>query len=84
LIPTPGHTPGHLSAILDLPTSGQVILAADAINRASEPDEGFADAADPAAAQTSAARLLGLPGLLIYGHDPGQWPTLRKAPAFYD
>jgi N-acyl homoserine lactone hydrolase len=84
LIPTPGHTPGHLSAILDLPNSGPVILAADAINRASEPDEGFADAEDPASAKTSANRLLSLPGLLIYGHDPAQWPVLRKAPAVYD
>ena len=86
LIPTPGHTPGHLSAVLDLPESGRVILAADAINRASEPAERFADAADPAAAQASAARLLALGGpdaLLIYGHEPAQWPTLRKAPAFY-
>jgi N-acyl homoserine lactone hydrolase len=84
LIPTPGHTPGHLSALLDLPNTGRVILAADAINRASEPAEHFADAEDPATAKTSADRLLALPGLLIYGHDPAQWPTLRKAPAFYD
>lgn len=84
LIPTPGHTPGHLSALLDLPNTGAVILAADAINRASEPAEHFADAVDPAAAQASADRLLALPGLLIYGHDPAQWPTLRKAPASYD
>jgi glyoxylase-like metal-dependent hydrolase (beta-lactamase superfamily II) len=62
-----------------------VILAGDAINRASEPDEGFADAEDPKAAQASAARLLSLaPGaLVIYGHDPAQWATLRKAPAAY-
>ena len=84
LIPTPGHTPGHLSALLDLPNTGAVILAADAINRASEPAEHFADAVDPAAAQASADRLLALPGLLIYGHDPAQWLTLRKAPASYD
>lgn len=85
LIPTPGHTPGHLSAILDLPQTGRVILAADAINRASEPGEGFADARDPAGAQASAARLVALApkALLIWGHDPAQWPTLRKAPSFY-
>jgi N-acyl homoserine lactone hydrolase len=86
LVPTPGHTPGHLSAILELPETGPVILAADAVNRASEPDEGFADASDPVAAKASADRLLALGGpesLLIYGHDPAQWPTLRKAPAFY-
>jgi N-acyl homoserine lactone hydrolase len=84
LIPTPGHTPGHLSALLTLPNTGPVILAADAINRACEPAEHFADAQDPVASQTSADRLLAKPGLLIYGHDPAQWPTLRKAPAFYD
>lgn len=86
LIPTPGHTPGHLSAVLDLPNTGRVILAADAINRASEPAENFADARDPAAARASADRLLALSGgaLLIYGHDPAQWPALRKAPGFFD
>ena len=86
LIPTPGHTPGHLSAILDLPDTGPVILAADAINRASEPAEGFPDAEDPEAARASADRLLSLApeALLIYGHDPAQWTTLRKAPAFLD
>lgn len=83
LLPTPGHTPGHLSALLTLPKTGPVILAADAINRASEPDEGFADAVDPTTAGISAIRLLAEPGLLIYGHDPAQWPDLRKAPAFY-
>lgn len=83
LIPTPGHTAGHLSALLTLPDSRHVILAADAINRASEPGEGFPDADDPVAAKISADRLLSLapPGaLLIYGHDPSQWPTLPKAP----
>ncbi|WP_309667681.1 N-acyl homoserine lactonase family protein [Tabrizicola sp.] len=86
LIPTPGHTPGHLSVRVALPETGPVILAIDAINRASEPAEGFADAADPVAAQASAARLFGLAadgGLLIFGHDPAQWPGLRKAPAFF-
>lgn len=87
LVPTPGHTAGHLSAILDLQGTGRVILAADAINRASEPDEGFPDADDPVAARASAQRLLALGGqaaMLIHGHDPAQWQTLRKAPAAYD
>jgi N-acyl homoserine lactone hydrolase len=86
LIPTPGHTAGHLSAILDLPQTGTVILFADAINRASEPAEGFPDADDPVTAEASADRLLSLASgaFLIYGHDPAQWPELRKAPACYD
>jgi N-acyl homoserine lactone hydrolase len=86
LIPTPGHTPGHLSALVTLPETGRVILAADAINRASEPAEAFADAEDPVAARTSAARLLALQAegaRLFYGHEPTQWPGLCKAPAYY-
>jgi N-acyl homoserine lactone hydrolase len=86
LIPTSGHTAGHLSALLDLPGGRRVLLAADAINRASEPDEGFADAEDPAAAERSARRLLSLGGpdaTLIYGHEPSQWPLLPKAPEPY-
>ena len=84
LLPTPGHTPGHLSALVTLPQTGRVIIAADAINRASEPAENFTDADDPVAARISADRLLAMqPDLLIYGHDPAQWPALRKAPASY-
>lgn len=88
VLATPGHTPGHVSLQLDLPRTGTMILAGDAINRASEPAEGYPDATDPVTASASGARLLDLArrtgGQLIYGHDPAQWPDLRKAPAFYD
>ena len=84
LIPTPGHTPGHMSAHLVLPDGRQVILAADAINRISEPDEGFADAKDPARAMESFHRLGALfkatGATMIYGHEPSQWSGLPKAP----
>jgi N-acyl homoserine lactone hydrolase len=87
LIPTPGHTAGHLSAHLTLPDGRQVILAADAINRISEPDEGFADAKDPARAMQSFHRLDALArqtgAAMIYGHEPSQWPGLPKAPLPY-
>ena len=79
LIPTPGHTPGHLSALATLP-GGSVLLAADAMNRASEPAEGFPDAMDPATAARSAAKLMQLArdagAEVIYGHDPEQGATL--------
>ncbi|MFO1202087.1 MAG: N-acyl homoserine lactonase family protein [Tabrizicola sp.] len=83
LIPTPGHTAGHLSALVTLPDERSIILAADAINRASEPSEGFSDADDPEAARVSANYLLSLAppeALLLYGHEPAQWPVLPKAP----
>ncbi len=84
-LPTPGHTPGHLSLLVTLPSGQLVILAADAINRASEPDEGYSDAMDRVVAASSGQRLLTLQArhtaALIYGHDPVQWPGLPKAPA---
>jgi N-acyl homoserine lactone hydrolase len=84
LLPTPGHTPGHLSALVRLPDGRAVVLAADAINRISEPDEHFADAADPVQAMASFRRLTALAAgagaTIIYGHEPSQWPGLRKAP----
>jgi N-acyl homoserine lactone hydrolase len=87
LLATPGHSPGHLSVLLRLPETGAVLLTGDAICRASEPDEGYAGAWDEAQAVASAARLLAIAdrerATIIYGHDPAQWPTLRKAPAFY-
>jgi len=83
LIPTPGHTPGHLSVLVTLP-QGPVILTGDAINRESEPGEGFPDAMDAVSAARSAAHLHALrdrlEAALIWGHDPAQWATLPKAP----
>lgn len=83
LIPTPGHTPGHLSLLITIADT-TLILAADAINRQSEPAEGFPDAMDPKRAAHSAARLFALQTLhaarMIYGHDPAQWRDLPKAP----
>jgi N-acyl homoserine lactone hydrolase len=84
LIPTPGHTLGHLSVLITLPGGRAFLLAADAINRISEPAEGFADAKDPALAMASfrrldqAARDTGAE--MIYGHEPTQWQHLPKAP----
>lgn len=84
LVPTPGHTAGHLSLLLTRPDGGRVILAGDALNRASEPAEGYPGAWDARAAAESGARLLALArdtgAVLVYGHDPDQWPTLPKAP----
>ncbi len=84
LIPTPGHTIGHLSALITLPGGRAFLLAADAINRISEPAEGFADARDPALALASFHRLAALArdrgAEIIYGHEPTQWPRLPKAP----
>ena len=74
---TPGHAPGQLSLMLDLPDSGPVLLTGDAISRATEPEEGFAGSWDVEQAQANGKRLLALAAekeaKLIYGHDPAQW-----------
>ncbi len=87
VLSTPGHSPGHLSLLLHLPETGAVLIAGDAISRPTEVEEGFRTAWDPPRARASAERLLAMAerqrALIIYGHDPAQWPGLRKAPAFY-
>lgn len=87
ILSTPGHSPGHLSLLLELPEAGAVLLTGDAINRASEPFEGFAGAWNEGQAEASAKRLIDLAlerqAWIVYGHDPAQWATLKKAPAFY-
>lgn len=83
----PGHVPGQLSLLVDLPETGPVLLTGDAISRPAEIDERFDTAHDPHAARESAARLMALAeargAFVIYGHSPEQWPTLRKAPEVY-
>ena len=75
LIPTPGHTAGHMSALV-MVGGTCVMLTADAINRASEPAEGFPDADDPILAAKSAAKVLRIArktgAEVIYGHEPTQ------------
>ncbi len=87
LLLVPGHVPGQLALLLDLPQAGAVLLTGDAISRPAEIDECFDTAHDPAAAVASAARLMALAkasdAMVIYGHCPAQWPRLRKAPESY-
>ena len=84
---TPGHAPGQMSLLVELPETGPVLLTSDAISRPAEIEEGFAGAADPPAARASAARLMALArerdAFVIFGHWPEQWPKLRKAPEAY-
>ena len=83
LLLTPGHSPGHLSLLLELPQSGKILLTCDAISRPAELSEGLLEGE----ALSQAQRLMGIArahgAMVIYGHDPQQWPELKKAPAFY-
>jgi len=89
LLETSGHVPGHQSVLVRLPKTGTVILAIDAIYTQENVDsDNWGVYTDPDRARRSARRLRELAaveqGLLIYGHDPEQWATLRKAPAYYE
>ncbi|MFP4327401.1 MAG: N-acyl homoserine lactonase family protein [Paracoccaceae bacterium] len=83
----PGHAPGQLAMMLELPETGAVLLTSDAISRPEEIAEGFAGTAEAETALASAQRILDLAdargAFVIYGHWPRQWPALRKAPDHY-
>ncbi len=83
----PGHAPGQLAFLIELPETGPVLLTSDAISRPAEIDERFAGSWDESAAMASGARLMQIAearkAMVIYGHCPEQWPGLRKAPAWY-
>ena len=91
LIETSGHAPGHQSVLLRLPKTGAVLLTIDAVSFgpafAREPLADYNP--DGEAALPSIMKLLDLVerehvGLVIFGHDPEQWATLKKAPEFYE
>ena len=84
----PGHAPGQLAFMVRLPQTGWVLLTSDAISRASEIDEKFAGSWDETQAIFHGDRLMALAkereALVIYGHDPDQWPGLKKAPEWFE
>jgi N-acyl homoserine lactone hydrolase len=88
LLATPGHSPGHLSLIVQLSETGPVVLACDAVSREAELSSALnGGASDPEAARSSALRLVELArrhgALVVYGHDPVQRLALRCAPDVY-
>ena len=88
LLASPGHSPGHLSLLVRLRRTGAVLLTADAIARPAEVETGrFGGAWNEELAASSAARLLDVAArenaMVIFGHDPDQWRSLRKAPERY-
>ena len=87
LLETPGHTPGQMSLLVDLPDSGAVILASDTISRPEELEGRFEGYWRAELAEKSARRLMSLAAerdaFVIFGHCPEQWPTLKKIPEFY-
>jgi glyoxylase-like metal-dependent hydrolase (beta-lactamase superfamily II) len=80
LVPTPGHTPGHQSLVLDA-AEGTVVLAGQALQSraewegdAAEPASGLPGAPDPTAYERSVAHLRALdPVRVHFAHDEAIW-----------
>jgi N-acyl homoserine lactone hydrolase len=92
LIETSGHVPAHQSVLVRLPETGPVLLAIDAVTRSAHFDNDRQEFGphdmDIPDTRASTRKLVALAqrehaALVIYGHDPDQWPRLKRAPDFY-
>ena len=92
LIESSGHVPGHQAVLVRLPETGNVLLAIDAIPHSSmlNADTRLVMPIDMDEKDTrrSTKKLTELAQrenvkLIVFGHDSGQWKTLRHAPEFY-
>jgi N-acyl homoserine lactone hydrolase len=87
---TPGHTPGHMSIEVSLPSGQNFLLAADAANTLDHLNErklpAFIVSVDDAINSVRRLRRLGWrsEATIVAGHDPEQWPALRHPPEYYD
>lgn len=92
LIEASGHVPGLQVVLVRLPKTGPVLLAIDAITSQQhlEPDSPeILQDMDTATKRASVRKLRAIAEregvqLIVFGHDPEQWQTLKKSPAFYD
>jgi N-acyl homoserine lactone hydrolase len=83
-----GHARGFQALLISLP-SRPVLIAGDAIDTAEHVERDiWTHCPEPETARASALRLEQLAAdegaLLLYGHDPAQWRTLRLSPQFYE
>lgn len=88
VVGTPGHTPGHVSIILNM-LQGPFLLTADAAHRASNLDEMIPPKGDYDQAMKSLKSihsfLTEFPSTrVIYSHDPDQISRLKTLPEYYE
>jgi glyoxylase-like metal-dependent hydrolase (beta-lactamase superfamily II) len=87
---TPGHSPGHQSFEVSLPSGTSYILAFDAADTIAQlmEHEIPGTLTDAVQVQQSVRKLRRLAwrsqATVIAGHDAEQWATLRHAPEYYD
>jgi N-acyl homoserine lactone hydrolase len=89
LLETPGHSPGHMSALLQLDGTGPVLLTGDAVDNAAQWERRAPLRALSSRDQAtrSLQRLRGVAretgAMIIFGHDPKNWAKRRHAPERY-
>jgi N-acyl homoserine lactone hydrolase len=89
LLDTRGHTPGHQSAVVELPESGTIVLPFDAGDLQENFDQEIlpGESCDDKAALAAIRRLKQIVaetgGRMILFHDPVAIQTTRLAPEFY-
>jgi N-acyl homoserine lactone hydrolase len=89
IVLTGGHTPGHISLVVDLEDQGTLVLAGDAIPLQANLDKMILSGTtvDPVAAYQSMLRLKAIAdrsgGDIWPYHDIALWEKLKKSPEFY-
>lgn len=87
---TPGHTPGHQSIEIHLPSGAAYFLTGDAANSLEHLEEkalpGFIISAPDTLTSVRKIRRLAwrAQATVVAGHDPEQWAELKHAPDYYD
>jgi glyoxylase-like metal-dependent hydrolase (beta-lactamase superfamily II) len=87
---TPGHSPGHMSFEVHLPSGAAFVLTVDAANTIDHLNEkalpGFLISAPDTLRSVRRLRRIAwrAQATVVAGHDPDQWPTLKHAPEYYD
>src|SRR5262249_23317 len=90
IISTPGHTPGHQSLLVKLPTTGAVLLSGDAAHFKDNWENRRVPANNASKEETLASmqRIAGIlekeHAQLWINHDKAQRDTLKMAPEFYE
>ncbi|WP_165498148.1 N-acyl homoserine lactonase family protein [Siculibacillus lacustris] len=89
VLTTPGHTPGHQSLLVRLPSGRTMIFTGDALscpaNLHPQTPPGNAHCLEHAVASINRLKMLAdfLDGDLVICHDPAFWETWRPAPHCY-
>ncbi len=85
---TPGHSPGHQSILLNLPSGLSMFLAGDACqivsNMAGVPSASSWNESEALKTIERIKRFRNQNVTIITGHDQDEWQNFKKAPEFYN